>query len=194
MQQVRGFLVLTGYCGQWVSDYFLITKHEEWASLVAQIVKNPPAMQENWVWFLSWEDLEEDMATHSNILARRVPIDRGAWQATGHGVTKSWTWLTKHTIAHSTNMKSTVISNWIPPWNWNRNDSLELKTMSSTVDHSRSSNYHKSLHLFIHKSSVQTLNMLTQFQRNIDVSLSYFSLSLDLGVKFNFPCLKALLA
>ena len=49
MQQVRGFLVLTGYCGQWVSDYFLITKHEEWASLVAQIVKNPPAMQENWV-------------------------------------------------------------------------------------------------------------------------------------------------
>ena len=52
-------------------------------------------------------------------------------------------------------------------------------------------NYHKSLHLFIHRSSVQTLNTLTQFQRNIDVSLSYFSLSLDLEGKFYFPCLKA---
>ena len=41
-----------------------------WASLVAQLVKNPPAMQENWVQPLSWEDtLKEVMATHSSILA-----------------------------------------------------------------------------------------------------------------------------
>ena len=41
-----------------------------WASLVAQMVKNPPAMQETWVCSLGWEDpLEEDMATHSSILA-----------------------------------------------------------------------------------------------------------------------------
>ena len=41
-----------------------------WASLVAQTVKNPPAMQETLVQPLGWEDpLEEDMATHSNILA-----------------------------------------------------------------------------------------------------------------------------
>ena len=41
-----------------------------WASLVAQTVKNMPAMQETWVQSLSWEDLpEECMATHSNIFA-----------------------------------------------------------------------------------------------------------------------------
>ena len=41
-----------------------------WASLVAQMVKNLPAMQETWVWSLGWGDpLEEGMATHSSILA-----------------------------------------------------------------------------------------------------------------------------
>ena len=41
-----------------------------WASLVAQMVKNPPAMQETWVLSLGWEDaLEENMAIHSSILA-----------------------------------------------------------------------------------------------------------------------------
>ena len=35
--------------------------------------------------------LEEDMATQSSILAWRIPMDQGAWQATGHGITKSWT-------------------------------------------------------------------------------------------------------
>ena len=45
-----------------------------WASLVAQLVKNPPAMQQTWVRSLGWEDpLEEGMATHSSILAWRVP-------------------------------------------------------------------------------------------------------------------------
>ena len=39
---------------------------------------------------LGWEDpLEEGMATHSNILAWRIPMDRGAWQAAVHGVAKS---------------------------------------------------------------------------------------------------------
>ena len=63
-----------------------------WASLVAQLVKNPPAMQETWVQSLSWEDpLEEDLASHSSILAWRIPTDRGAWQGTVHGVAKSRT-------------------------------------------------------------------------------------------------------
>ena len=43
-------------------------------SLEAQTVKNPPVMQEIWVWSLGWEDpLEEGMATHSHILAWRIP-------------------------------------------------------------------------------------------------------------------------
>ena len=45
-----------------------------WASLVAQLVKNPPAMQETWVQSLGWEDpLEKGKATHSSILAWRIP-------------------------------------------------------------------------------------------------------------------------
>ena len=45
-----------------------------WASLVAQMVKNQPAMQETWVQSLGWDDpLEEGMATHSSILAWRIP-------------------------------------------------------------------------------------------------------------------------
>ena len=44
-----------------------------WASLEAQMVKNPPAMQETWVRSLGWADpLEEGMATHSSILAWRI--------------------------------------------------------------------------------------------------------------------------
>ena len=45
-----------------------------WASLVAQTVKNPPAMRETWVYSLGWEDpLETGMATYSIILAWRIP-------------------------------------------------------------------------------------------------------------------------
>ena len=45
-----------------------------WASLVAQLVRNPLAVQETWVWSLGWEDpLEKGKATHSSILAWRVP-------------------------------------------------------------------------------------------------------------------------
>ena len=62
------------------------------SSLVAQMVKNLPAMWEAWVQSLSWEDtLEENMTTHSSILAWKIPKDRGAWWAVVHGVTKSQT-------------------------------------------------------------------------------------------------------
>ena len=67
-----------------------------WASLVAQLVKNLPAMQETWVWPLGWEDpLEEGKATHSSILAWRIP-----W--TVYGLAKSQTQL-KDTL---------VLGNW----------------------------------------------------------------------------------
>ena len=56
-----------------------------WKDWVAQMVKNLSEMQETWVQSLGWEDpLEEGMATHSSILAWRVPPDRGAWWATVH--------------------------------------------------------------------------------------------------------------
>ena len=108
----------------------MYTYIHSWASLVAQLVKNPPTMQKTlfdsvvrripWrrnrlptpvflgfpggsdgkesacnagdlglIPGLGWEDLlEEGMATHSSILAWRIPMDRGAWQATAHGVAK----------------------------------------------------------------------------------------------------------
>ena len=57
---------------------------------MAQTVKNLPAMQETWVQSLGREDaLEEGLATHSSILAWRIPMGRGAWWATVHGVTES---------------------------------------------------------------------------------------------------------
>ena len=57
---------------------------------MAQMVKNLPTMWETWVPSLGWEDpLEEGMATHSSILAWRIPTDSGAWQATVHWVTES---------------------------------------------------------------------------------------------------------
>ena len=62
------------------------------ASLVAQIVRNPPEMKKTWVQSLGWEDpLEEEMAIHSSILAWRIPMDRGVWPATVHRVAKSRT-------------------------------------------------------------------------------------------------------
>ena len=72
-----------------------------WASLVAQIVKNPPAMQETWVRSLGREDpLEESMATHSSILTWRIPLDRGTWWAIVHGSQRvRHDWATKHNIA-----------------------------------------------------------------------------------------------
>ena len=58
-------------------------------------VKNLPAMQElqeTWVQSPGWEEpLEEDMATHSSILAGKIPIDKEAWQTTVQGVSKNGT-------------------------------------------------------------------------------------------------------
>jgi len=62
------------------------------ASLVTQMVKNLPAMWETWVRSLGQEDpLEKGMATDSSVLAWRIPMDRGPWQATVHGFGKSQT-------------------------------------------------------------------------------------------------------
>ena len=57
-----------------------------WASLVAQLVKNPPSVRETWVRSLGWEDpLEEGMVTYSSIFAWRIPWteEPGGLQSTG---------------------------------------------------------------------------------------------------------------
>ena len=60
------------------------------AFLIAQLVKNPPAMRETWVGSLGWEDpLEEGMATDSSIFTWRIPMDRGVWHAIVRGVLKN---------------------------------------------------------------------------------------------------------
>ena len=60
--------------------------------LLAQRVKNLPAELETWVPSLGGEDpREEGTGAHARILAWRIPMDRGAWGATVHGVAKSWT-------------------------------------------------------------------------------------------------------
>ena len=62
-----------------------------WASLVAQLVKNLPAMQETWVWFLGWEDpLEKWKATHSSILAWRI---HGLYSPWSHKQSDMTEWL-----------------------------------------------------------------------------------------------------
>ena len=60
------------------------------ASLVAQVIKNVPAIQETWARSLGWEDLlEEGLATHSSILAWRIPVSReGSLCATVHAFGK----------------------------------------------------------------------------------------------------------
>ena len=72
------------------------------AFLVAQMVKNPPAKQETWVWSLAWEDpLEKGMATHSSLLAWRTAwtAEAGGLQSMGsqrvrlNGVTNTFTFI-----------------------------------------------------------------------------------------------------
>ena len=78
----------------------VLKSEQHGASLVAQLVKNLPAVQETWVHSLGWEDpLEKGKATHSGILAWRIP-----W--TVHGVAKSWTGLSDF---HFLGMKDEVL-------------------------------------------------------------------------------------
>ena len=58
-----------------------------WASLVAQLVKNLPAVRETWVRSLGWEDpLEEEMATHPSILAWEIPRTEEGYSPWGRKV------------------------------------------------------------------------------------------------------------
>ena len=80
------------------------------------MVKNPPAMWETWVQSLGWKDpLGEGMATHSSILAWRIPMDRRAWQVTVHGVPKSWTRLGDE--ARTTHPQEAGVLDFQASWN-----------------------------------------------------------------------------
>ena len=88
-------LTLKSFVHFWEKNFFMVKYFFDCSEngvtiLVAQTVKNPPAVQETWVQPLGGEDpLEESMAIHSSILAWRIPMNRGAWQATVHGVAES---------------------------------------------------------------------------------------------------------
>ena len=74
-----------------------------WASLVAQHVKNPPAMCETCIWSLGWEDpLEKGKATYSCILAWRIP---NSIHCMVHGIAKSQTWLSNFHFPRETKNK-----------------------------------------------------------------------------------------
>ena len=67
------------------------------ASRVAQMVKSLPAMQETWVRSQGWEDpLQMDSGSLVQYSCLENPVDRGAWWATIHRVTKSWTQLSDY--------------------------------------------------------------------------------------------------
>ena len=87
------FLTQGSTPGLLTADGFFTTS-DTWepTSLVAQTVKHLPAMRETHVQSLGREDpLEEEMATHSSILAWKTLMDREVWQATVHGVANSRT-------------------------------------------------------------------------------------------------------
>ena len=92
------FLVLYFVLLVYVSVFMLMLYCFNWVSLVAQMVKNPPAMQKTWVQSLSWEDpLEKGMATHFSILAWRIPKieEPGGLQSMGLQRIRH-DWVTKH--------------------------------------------------------------------------------------------------
>ena len=77
-------------------------------------------MWEIWVQSLGWEDpLEKGKATHSSILSWRIPMDRGAWRATVHGVAKSWTQL----------------NNWMNGWNELKSTKVKASLVAQRVKH-----------------------------------------------------------
>ena len=72
--------------------FFFFNTLLKWASLVAQMVKRLPAVQETRVRSLGWEDaLHKEMANHSSILTWRIPWTEEPGGHTVRGVAKSWT-------------------------------------------------------------------------------------------------------
>ena len=78
-----------GRRGEWELESLAPRMPLKGASLVAQKVKNPPAMRETWVWSLGREDpMEEGMVTHSSILAQETPWTKESGQLQSIGSQK----------------------------------------------------------------------------------------------------------
>ena len=116
--------------------------------LVVQIIKNSPAMQEIWIWSLGWEDpLEKGMATHSSILAWRIPWteEPGGLQSMGCKELKTTEWLTlllslvlesQHHYIISLQHKDPWFSNLSIHWVlvlFEKNSMIELLTQSLQI-------------------------------------------------------------
>ena len=84
-----------------------------WTSLVALMVKNPPAMWENWIQSLSWEDAkEEGMATHSQCSCLENPHEQrslAGYSPQGHKESDMRPWATKYSTAMSGNIIPTIL-------------------------------------------------------------------------------------
>ena len=96
-----------------------------WAPLVVQTVKTLPATQETQVRFLGREDSPgEDNGNPFQCSCLDNPMDRGAWWATVHGVTKSWTRLCDQhsmlTVAPGTGLQGCQNTGWLAVWCWYR--------------------------------------------------------------------------
>ena len=89
-------------CIWFIYLYYIIVLVTQLSSLVAQMVKHLPAMQETQVQSLTWEDLlEKEMATHSSTLTLRIPWMEEPGRLQFHGVAKSQTWLSDFTFTQN---------------------------------------------------------------------------------------------
>ena len=146
------------------NNYFLL-KHC-WASLVAQLVKNPPAVQETWVQSLGWEDpLERGKATHFSDLAWRIPWteEPGGLQSTGLQRVRH-DWATKPWPALSTYM-------WIDDYSKIDSSSYSFLQWFITECCTRFLILHSKILSFIHPTW-NSLHLLTPNSQPIPPSLN----------------------
>ena len=97
----------------YIYDLYILSPLQ--ASLVAQLVKNPPAMWDTWVRSLGWEDLEKGMATHFSILAWRIPWTKESGKLQSMGSQKSWTWLSNFHLHIFGKISSCCTRKYKPP-------------------------------------------------------------------------------
>ena len=97
-----------------------------WPSLAAQLVKNPPAMQETWIQSLGWEDpLEKGKTTHSSILAWRSPWT--LWSMGSQSIGHDWTTFT------SLHFRATVGIVWL--WESKKHEEIPLSVWFSRQEY-----------------------------------------------------------